>query len=420
MRTLLAPIASLLGGVALLLLGHGLLNTLLTLRGVAEGYSTGLLGLLMSVYFLGYLGGTWVAPSLIRRVGHIRAFACCAALAAIAAVLHVLLVNPLVWLLLRLIYGVALVTLYMVTESWLNAQVSGEQRGQTFALYMLVNLGSLAIAQQLLHLGDPLTFTLFAWAGIFICSGLIPITLTRQTQPTLPETPSSTDIKQLAKIAPLPLLAAALSGLALGGFWGLAPVYASQIGYDAAGVGLLMSVTILGGALLQWPIGRFSDTHDRRFVLIAVSVLAAGLAVLLDFLPAGKLQLLLMFVWGGLSFSVYSVAVAQMTDQLYPDEILSGSSGLLLANGLGSAIGPLAASAVMFVLGPQGLPLYFAAMFTLLVFFAVYRSYKVTDLITGPPGHFTPMLRTSHAVFELLPDAPETEQSAAQLNAADH
>jgi len=74
MTSLIAPISSLLAGVALLLLGHGLLNTLLTLRGVAEGYSTGMVGLLMSGYFAGFLIGTWLAPSLIRRIGHIRTF----------------------------------------------------------------------------------------------------------------------------------------------------------------------------------------------------------------------------------------------------------------------------------------------------------------------------------------------------------
>ena len=110
MTSLLAPISSLLGGVAFLLLGHGLLNTLLTLRGIEEGYSTGLIGLLMSGYFAGFLVGTWLAPSLIRRIGHIRTFAFYAALASVAVLLHVLIVNPWVWLVLQVMYGVALVT----------------------------------------------------------------------------------------------------------------------------------------------------------------------------------------------------------------------------------------------------------------------------------------------------------------------
>lgn len=413
MKTLLAPISSLLGGVALLLLGHGLLNTLLTLRGVAEGYSTGLIGLMMSGYFAGFLIGTWLAPSLIRRIGHIRTFSFYACLAAIAVLLHVLIVNPWVWLVLRVLYGVALVTLYMVIESWLNAQVTGDKRGQVFAIYMVVNLGALAAAQQLLSLDSPMEFTLFALAAILISAALMPITLTRQAQPTQPDVPP-TDLLQLARIAPLPLMGAGISGLTLGGFWGLAPVYASQSGFDATGVGLLMSVTILGGAVLQWPIGLFSDKHDRRRVLLWVVVLGAVLAALITPLTASPLLLGLMFIWGGLAFSIYSIAVAQMVDQLNPDEILSGSSGLLLANGFGAAFGPVVAGGLMSLFGPRALPVFFAVSLAALALFTLFRARRVVDLLTEPHGQFTPMLRTTPTVMELMPDSPDTPESEAQ------
>ncbi|MBE7928483.1 MULTISPECIES: MFS transporter [Pseudomonadaceae] len=406
MRTMLAPISSLLVGVTLLLLGHGLLNTLLTLRGVAEGYSTGMIGLLMSGYFSGFLIGTWLAPSLIRRIGHIRTFSFYAALAATAVLLHVMIVNPWVWLVLRVMYGVALVTLYIVIESWLNAQVNGEKRGQVFAIYMAVNLGSLAAAQQLLGLDSPMAFTLFALATMLIGGAMMPITLTRQPQPALPDVPS-TDLLQLARVAPLPLMAAGISGFALGGFWGLAPVYAGQVGFDAAGVGLMMSVTILGGAVLQWPIGLLSDRFERRIVLLWVVTLAAALPLVATILEASNLLLGLMFVWGGLAFSIYSIAVAQMVDHLNPDEILSGSSGLLLSNGFGAALGPVAAGGLMHLAGPVALPVFYAVSLGILSFYAFYRPRKVMDLVTEPHGHFTPILRTSPTVMELMPDAPE-------------
>ena len=210
MWSLIAPISSLLGGVALLLLGNGLLNTLLTLRGVAEGYSTSMLGLIMSGYFVGFLLGTWLAIPLVRRVGHIRAFAFCAALAAITALLHVLIVDPWVWLGLRVLYGLALVSLYMVIESWLNAQVPNDKRGQVFAVYMAVNLGALAAAQQLLNLAAPTDFVLFVLAAMLISAALMPITLTRQMQPSVPDT-LHTNLRQIVGIAPLAIAAAGLA-----------------------------------------------------------------------------------------------------------------------------------------------------------------------------------------------------------------
>ncbi|QLC72108.1 MFS transporter [Pseudomonas sp. LPB0260] len=404
----IAPISSLLSGVALLLLGNGLLNTLLTLRGVAEGYSTAMLGLIMSGYFVGFLLGTWLAIPLVRRVGHIRAFAFCAALAAITALLHVLLVDPWVWLGLRVLYGLALVSLYMVIESWLNAQAPADKRGQVFAIYMAVNLGALAAAQQLLGLAEPGEFMLFALAAMLISAALMPITLTRQGQPSVPDT-LHTNLRQLLGIAPLSIAAAGLSGLALGAFWGMAPVYASLSGFDATGVGLMMSSAILGGALLQWPIGLYSDKHDRRLVLLWVVILAVLVSLLMSLLPAGRPLLGLIFLFGGLSFAIYPVAVAQLIDQLHSDEILAGSSSLLMVNGVGAVCGPLLAGVLMQQLGAQALPLFFAAVLALLAAYTIYRLRHVSDLVSGEHAHFVPMLRTSHTVLELMPDAPAAD-----------
>jgi MFS family permease len=405
MRSLLLPISALLSGVALLLLGNGLLNTLLTLRGSAEGFSPAVLGLVMSGYFVGFFLGIWIATPLIRRVGHIRAFAFCAALAASTALLHVVIVDQWVWLGLRVLYGIALVTLYTVIESWLNAQTAASERGRVFAIYMVVNLGALALAQQLLAFDSPLGFTLFALAAILICCALMPVALTRQAQPSVPDQPSA-NLRHLLRVAPLSVAAAGLSGLALGAFWGMAPVYANLQGFDARGVGLLMTSTILGGALLQWPIGRFSDSHDRRLVLTWVVGLAVLLALLIALLPAGPLLLGAMFIWGGLSFAIYPIAVAQLIDQLQADEILAGSSGLLMLNGAGSACGPLLAGALMQQFGAAAMPLYFAFTLALLGAYALYRLRHVSDLVSEPAGHFMPMLRTSHTVLELMPDAP--------------
>jgi MFS family permease len=409
MQSLLLPIGSLLCGVALLLLGNGLLNTLLTVRGAAEGYSSTLLGLAMSGYFVGFLLGIWIARPLIKRVGHIRVFAFYAALAAAAALMHVLIVNIWVWIVLRVLYGVALVTLYTVVESWLNAQTAAEERGQVFAIYMVVNLGSLALAQQLLQLDDPLNFTLFAVSAVLICCALMPLAITRQAQPPVPDTPHS-NLRDLFHIAPISVVASLLSGLALGAFWGMAPVYASLIGFEASDIGLLMSVTILGGAVLQIPVGRLSDTFDRRKVLMVVVALGALVSVVMAFLPAGKLLMAMMFLFGGMAFTIYPIAMAKLIDQLKPEEILSGSSGLLMLNGGGAAFGPLLAGILIDAVGPKALPLYFAAMLSLLLAYAIYRQRHVTDLVSGEAGHFIPMLRTSHTVLELMPDAPHEDE----------
>ena len=65
-------IAMLLLGLGTLLVGNGLLGTLLGIRARLEGFTNTAIGALMAAYFLGYVMGTFLVPALIRRVGHIR------------------------------------------------------------------------------------------------------------------------------------------------------------------------------------------------------------------------------------------------------------------------------------------------------------------------------------------------------------
>lgn len=407
MLPLIVPIGALLVGVALLLLGSGLLNTLLAIRGGVEGYSDSLLGLIMSGYFVGFFVGTFLALPLIQRIGHIRTFAFCAAIASCSALLHVLLVNPYIWMLLRVVTGTALVILYTVIESWLNGQTPAVQRGRVFAIYMIVNLAALAIAQQLLRFGSPSTYILFSVSAMLVSLSLVPVTWTRLQQPEVTAV-SRLSIRQLRKTAPVAVMGAALSGLAMGAFWGLGAVYAGRIGLDSAGVATFMSCAILGGAALQYPLGRYSDSHDRRRVLALTSATAACAAVLLAALSyAGYWVLLAIALFGGLAFALYPVTVAHLVDRLDPADILAGGSGLLLLHGVGAAIGPALAGQIMEVIGPQALPVYFAAILVVLAIFAARNLHDHIEEPSDNSSQFVPMVRTTPTALEMLPDEQE-------------
>ena len=89
-------ISSLLAGIAVLLLGLGLLATALGVRAAAEGFPDSITGLVMSAYFGGFVIGTYVCPGIVRRVGHIRAFAVFAAMAGVLAFTHAVVVHQIV------------------------------------------------------------------------------------------------------------------------------------------------------------------------------------------------------------------------------------------------------------------------------------------------------------------------------------
>ncbi len=398
-------LTALLLGVALLLTGGGLLGTLLAVRGGQEGFSANALGWVMSGYFAGFFLGTFTAPPLIRRMGHSRAFAFHAALATMAVLLHPLWLQPWGWGVLRVVTGIALVGLYTVIESWLNAEPDPHRRSRVFSLYMMINLSALAVGQVLLMLGDAGAAAMFTMTALLICAAMLPVTATRLRQPEVPNVPRL-KLARLYSLAPVATVAAGLSGLAMGPFWGLLPVYAAGIGLHGDGVPLFMLTAIVGGALLQWPLGRISDGHDRRIGLLSLSVAAAALAVLAALPPIQQqlqLMFLLMFCYGGLVFALYPFAVAHMLDYLASEDLLSGCSSLLLVHGVGAAVGPALAGVLMERFGAPALPLYFATVLGSLAAFTAMRLLLHARLRTHP-APFRPMLRTTPSALELMPE----------------
>ena len=419
MITLLAPIAALLTGIALLLLGTGLLNTLLALRGSGEGFSDQTLGLLGSAYFVGFILGTWLCPKLIRRMGHVRAFAFFAAAAAASVLVHILLVEAALWLLLRVLTGTALVGIYTVIESWLNTQAPPERRGQVFAVYMAVNLGALAVAQQLLRLDSPMGFSLFVLAAILIVVALMPVVVTRLSQPVISDTPNLS-LKRLWQAAPVACAAALLSGLAMGGFWGLGAVYAGRMGMDTGQIAGFVSLVIVAGALFQWPLGMLSDRLDRRLALAIIAGAAAGGGLLMAVLgPFGQWMLLAAAVFGAGAFAVYPAAVAHLIDHLRHDDILSGNASLLMLHGVGAAVGPALAGWLMSLTVPMALPLFFMLMFGVCGLYALHQSRLGGDRIVDGAAHYVPMVRTSPAVLEMMLEEAETDTRSPERTDTD-
>jgi MFS family permease len=404
MIVLVAPIGALLLSVTCLLLGNGLLNTILVMRSEVEAFGGFTVGLIMSSYFIGFLIGTYLALLIIRRVGHIRAFAMCASLIACCALLHILFIDSYVWMLLRVVNGAALVILFTVIESWLNIQTPSERRGQVFAVYMTVNLSAIALAQQLLALDDQLTFLLFSIASIFISISLIPIAWTKLKQPEVHDV-TRISFKKLYQFAPVATLGALLSGLVMGAFWGIGVLYAGRVGLSATEVGTFISFFILGGALLQFPIGRLSDDIDRRKMIAVVAFVAALLACLFVVIPKQSVPLYsLGALFGGLVFTLYPLSVAHLIDHLEPHEMLAGGSSLLLLHGVGAVIGPLLTGQLLESLGAASLPSFWVVI--LLVLAIASYAYQQTTEEENPEEYvadFVPMVRTTPTALEMLP-----------------
>jgi len=367
-------VAALLLSYGLLLLANGLFGTLLAVRTKLEGFPTELVGLIVAGYFVGLLAGARFGIGVVASVGHIRAFAAFASLMSTTALLHALWVHPIAWMAMRTLAGFCMAGMIMVTESWLHERSTNRTRGQVLSFYMITNYACAGCGQLLLPLADPGGFRLFSLASIVFSLALVPVLLTRAEAP-LPSRPQPMDFRALYRVSPLGLVGAFSAGLVNASFFGLGPVFATGIGLSIAATSAFMSAVILGGLLLQWPVGRLSDRLDRRWILAGVSLLtaAASLAIFAAVARPEPWLFVAAVAYGSLSFTVYSLSAAHTNDFADPSLRVQTASGLLFAFGLGAIAGPLVASAVMGQAGARMLFLYTAIVSATLGVFAVYR-----------------------------------------------
>lgn len=193
---------ALLLGMMLLMVGNGLQGTLLGLRGAVEGFSPTTMSYIMSGYFLGFLGGSYMAPELIRRVGHVRVFAALGSLISAAFILYAALPDPVVWAVMRIIVGFCFAGVYVVAESWLNDAATNETRGQALSAYVIVQMVGIVFAQVLLNFADVGGYTLFVVMSVLVSIAFMPILLSSTTAPVFRAT-KRMSLKELFIVSPL-------------------------------------------------------------------------------------------------------------------------------------------------------------------------------------------------------------------------
>jgi MFS family permease len=372
-RAAVASVLPLFLALAFLMVGNGLIGSLVGVRADLEGFPTLVAGAVMTMYYGGFLLGSLTIPRWIASVGHIRVFAGLAALAAATALAYSLYVNPVGWGALRFIAGLAMSGLYVTVESWLNAMATNENRGRLLSIYMVVVTLGLGLGGLLLGAAEPLDPTLFLVVGILISLAVVSLAMLRIPEPS--ETPSvEVSVRGLTSVAPLGVVSVLLSGAAGGAIFALGAFYATRIGMAPGRVGMLMAAAVVGSLVTQYPLGHLSDRFPRRRVIFVVAMGAVGVAVAGTFVdPSSAWLFLVVAAYGSLAFPMYSLAVSQINDVLPEHELVAAAGGIIFVYGVGSIVGPLAASVTMATMGPEGFLWSLAAFFVPIAVYSVYR-----------------------------------------------
>jgi len=412
---------ALLFGMMLLMVGNGLHGTLLGVRGEIEQFTTFQISIVMSAYFVGFLGASRMAPEMIRRVGHVRVFAALASFISAVLVLFPLIANPWIWAVGRLIIGFCFCGVYVTAESWLNNAATNENRGQSLSLYMIIQMLGLVVGQGLLILADPGGYVLFIVISILVSLSFAPILLSITPTPAF-ETTNPMQLKKLVLTSPLGCVGMFLLGGVFSVQFGMASVFGAEISLSLAEISAFAAAFYIGAMLVQYPVGWMSDRMDRRQLIMGLSVLGTGGALLAIIAGSNFIALLLSaFLIGGMSNPLYSLLIAHTNDYLDFDDMASASGGLLFINGVGAISGPLIVGWVMQSYGPFGYFLIIALLLGTLALYAAYRTTRRAAPSVQDANSYTPVLPTASPVaLELAQEfAIETAQEDENIQNTD-
>ena len=392
----------LLVAAGILLAGNGIQGTLVTLRADAEGFSAIAIGLIGTAYFAGFALSCILTPQLIRSVGFIRVFAALATVASAGTLALVLIIDPYVWMVIRAAMGFCFSGLFMVMESWLNASSQNTDRGRVFSIYRLVDLGAVAGTQFLLPLFGIGGFELFAITAIFFSLSLVPVSLADRSSPNPPKR-FNFSLKDVWVISPLGCLGCLTLGLTNASFRLVGPLYAERMDLDTTQIAIFIALNIVGGALLQYPLGYLSDRYDRRWLVIVATLGAAVAGLYLAWVPAGTVNAIYFgsFLFGAFAIPLYSLSVAHANDRADAGQYVQVAAGLLFIYAIGASIGPFVGSLVMEQFGASAFFAYTSLVHGSLIFATLIRMVKRPRVSQEARERFAMLLRTSPMVAKL-------------------
>jgi MFS family permease len=392
----LRPLIPILTAAGILLAGNGLQGTFIALRGAQEGFSPAIIGFIGTAYFGGFLVGCLVIVRMMRAVGHIRCFSALAATAASVTLIMALAIDPVVWSAARFVSGFCFAGLFTVMESWMNSGVANRDRARVLSIYRVVDLGAVTGSQFLIPVLGVDGFAIFAVMAMMVTFSLVPVSLGDRSNPTPPED-VRLDLRRAWEISPIAAMGCIAVGMTNSAFRTLSPVYAQDIGMSVADVATFVSVSIIGGALIQYPLGYASDRFDRRRILLVTTALSMAAALTLGLFAGSDrfINFLLIFIFGSFAMPLYSLSAAHANDRAAKNEFVMLNAALMLFYSVGAVGGPFAAAAVMEWYGPHALFHFCAAIYATLIAVILYRMSARRSVPDAQRGRFTALLRTS-------------------------
>lgn len=320
-----------------------------------QGHDKLTIGIVSACWAIGMLGFGTRIPALAARFGTVPAIIGAVVIGAILNASYTITSGPVAWGILTFLHGIIGGVPWVVSEIWMNVVVDEKQRGRVMGIYAgMVALGMALgpLVLQVVGVYGPVPFLTGAGLSLLVALPLLP---SWRTAPRI-RVDRESGFGMVIVLAPLAMFAAFACGLGEQVAFSFLPVYAVGAGVSADTGALWLSAFVMGNVVLQWPIGWLADHADRRLVLAGCTLASAVLVLVLSIIPAQWAgTIVVVALWGGVSFSIYPVGLALLGRRFRGGDIARANTAFSLIYVFGGLIGRPLAGGAMDVFGDPGL-----------------------------------------------------------------
>lgn len=340
-------LAAVIAGALGVGVGIGALIPLIGLRLEAQGVDKWLIGLTAGMVPLAILLVGPVVPRLISRLGTMPSLIAGMILFDGTVLLFPLLDWLAVWMVLRFLSGIAVAVHWVVTETWMNLMATDRNRGRVMAIYVTAMSTGFACGPLVIAETGIAGIRPFVIVALAMGLSMIPILLARKVAPPMPRHDGG-GLWFTLRMAPAIMLTAFFGGMMDLAVINMLPLYGLALGVEERTAGYLLTAFIAGNVALQIPIGWLADRLGKfRTMLVCTGGSLAGAALLPVVGGAGPLLWTLLFLWGGVLFAIYTVALGLLGDRFPPAHLAAANTVFVMMYNIGSFSGPVIAGAAM-------------------------------------------------------------------------
>lgn len=334
----------------------GMTYPLLSLILESRGVSSDMIGINSAMMPVGILLFSAVIPVAAKRYGA-RNVAIAAAIVSGFVILSYKVFDSLsAWFLIRLIQGMSLSTLFVLSEAWIVGSAGDHNRGKIVAIYSSVLSGSFAAGPLLVSIIGIEGWLPFALGAAVVFLGVIPFFFIREETTSAPEETPPSGIFDFAPKAPVLLAAVGIFAIFDAATLSLFPVYGMKNGLDLTTSANILTALIIGNVLLQFPIGWLCDKYSHHWILTGCALITSVLLLFIPFVIDSSLKWPLLILVGTAGYGVYTVSLTALGDRFKGVELVNGSAAFAIVWGLGALFGSVSGGWAMAGFGPHGLP----------------------------------------------------------------